>query len=199
MQTVYWVRYGLMRRVARFDADRDAFQRGDTVVVRSTRGTELGEILAPVTAFGSAGGIGSRILRIAGTDDLDRAHRAELDRPRRFDACDRVFRDGVWPLELIDIEPLLDDRRTVLYYLGPHHLETEGLMNAFREACGLDVSFEPLGRDEPAEEEMHGCGTCGEGGCGSGGGCGSEDHGGCTGCAVKDLVRGRAGRVASGV
>ena len=76
-------------------------------------------------------------------------------------------------VELIDVEPLLDDRRTVLHYLGPHRLDTAGLLAVFREALDLDVMFQPVGRDVPDEEldepvEVEAAGGCGD--CGSGGG-----------------------------
>ena len=73
----------------------------------------------------------------------------ELDRPRRFATCRRILQDGVWPFELIDVEPMLDDRRTVLHYLGPHHLDATGLHSAFRARCDLDVYLEPVGIDAP--------------------------------------------------
>ncbi len=69
--------------------------------------------------------------------------------PDHVQLCQRVFEVGVWPLELVDVEPLLEERRTILHYLGPHHLDTVGLLSAFRAICDLDVMFEPVGRDVP--------------------------------------------------
>lgn len=203
MEHAFLIRYGLMRHVGRFLAETGSYDRGEVVVIRSRRGTELGEVLLPVAALqGTAlrSGAGpARVLRAAGPDDLEAARRAESVRPERFSACDRVFRDGIWPLQLVDVEPLLDDRRTVLHYLGPHGLDASGLRATFREACGLDIVLEPVGIDVPdepdptqEEEPDHGCGSCGTegGGCGSGGGCSPESdaHGGsCSGCAIPAL------------
>jgi hypothetical protein len=203
-----------MSRVGRFAADCEAYQRGQTVVVNSPRGLELGEVLLKAAGEAAANGLNSpapsdgwpRVLRPAGADDLERARHLANDRASRLAACERVFQDGVWPLELIDVEPLLDGRRTVLHYLGPHRLNTSGLLEAFRERCGLDVLLEPAGIDALAEEPIDqaeaaaGCGHCGSsgGGCGSGGGggggcgSGSDSHaGGCSSCAVKELIKGR--------
>jgi cell fate regulator YaaT (PSP1 superfamily) len=191
MEHAFLIRYGLMHHVGRFLADTNAYDRGQTVVVRSRRGTELGEVLLPVTAAGGTaprtGQSPARVLRAAGPDDLEAARQAGLARPERFSACDRVFRDGVWPLQLVDVEPLLDDRRTVLHYLGPHGLDASGLGATFREACGLDIVLEPVGRDAPEEPEPedHNCGRCGS----EGGGCGTG--GGCSGCALPSLLAGR--------
>jgi cell fate regulator YaaT (PSP1 superfamily) len=200
MAQSYLVRHGLMGHVGRFWAEAEDFERGQTVVIRSRRGIELGEILlrmadgqepdAPLPASAT-------VLRLAGPDDFERARRAELDRPRRFEACERVFHEGIWPIELIDVEPLLDDRKTVLHYLGPHHLDTSGLVAALRARCDLEIYFEPAGRNvsnEPKPTEST-CGHCGsDGGCGIRGGCGARLHAesaACSSCAIKSLLAAR--------
>jgi cell fate regulator YaaT (PSP1 superfamily) len=190
MESIYLVRYGRMGHVGSFKADLEALERGRTVVVASPRGTELGEILAPLFAARAVPG-GSRVVRNATSDDLQRAARAEGDRIRCLTACEHVFGDGVWPLAVIDAEPLLDERRAVLYYLGPHHLDTAALRQTFRERFDLDVAFEPVGLDEqpsPGYGAPCGSGGCGEGGCGSDPGAGGHS---CDGCAVKTLLRTR--------
>jgi cell fate regulator YaaT (PSP1 superfamily) len=196
MAAQYLVRYGVAGLVGRFSAEGDDYRRGQTVVIRSHRGTELGEVLVPVESSAD-GPANPPILRLAGPDDLARARATEEERDDRFARCLSVFQDGTWPLELIDVEPLLDPGRTVLHYLGPHRLDVGGILAAFRARCGLDVMLEAVGRDVSDEDapEPSGCGQCGhgEGGCGSSGGCGSADgaeHGGCADCGVKSLLAG---------
>ncbi len=196
MPRAYHVQYGLARQVGRFVADGPEYGRGQAVVIATRRGTELGTVVAEAGAIEAAPAM-AEILRGAGPDDLALARRAEAERHRRFDDCRRVFDQGVWPIEPIDVEPLLDDNRAVLNYLGPHGLDLAGLRAALRVACGIDLVLEPVGRDlpepEPEPEADHGCGSCGsDGGCGSGGcGSGSEGHGGCSGCSVASLVASR--------
>jgi cell fate regulator YaaT (PSP1 superfamily) len=211
MERSYLIRYGLTRQVGRFAADAGvAYERGQTVVVRSHRGTELGDVLldAPERTAADVPPAGSaRVLRAAGLEDVELARLVDRERDNRFDSCQRVFLDGVWPIELIDVEPLLDDRRTVLHYLGPHRLDVTGVLAALRAACDLDVMLQPVGRDVPEEEDEdatvaeaeahddHGCGSCGTGGgCGSSGGCGSGSTSGAGGgsdCGVKKLLAAR--------
>ena len=204
MPRVYLVRYGLARSVARFAPDPDLpearFGRGQMVVVRTHRGTELGEVLgeAPALFDHDAQDRRSRVaplLRVASTDDLDHARRAESHRAAHFAACETVFRDGLWPIEVIDAEPLLDDGRTVLHYLGPHRLDASGLVAIFRDQHGLDVVLEPVGHDitddeleqEPIPDDPGGCESCGSKGSSGCGSCGSSG----TGCAVKALIGSR--------
>ena len=185
----YLIRYGLARAVARFSTDSETFERGQAVVIRTHRGTELGEVLAEANTAPDPRAAPAPILRPAGPEDLERARVAALDRPAHFEACRAVFAEGDWPLELIDAEPLLDRGRTVLAYLGPHRLDASGLIAYLSKRCNLDVVLEPAGRDvtepdPPPEPESSGCGSCG-----SSGGCGSCDDGG---CAVKSLISARS-------
>lgn len=199
MERIYLVRFGLMHHVGRFAAGSDAFRRGQAVVVRSYRGLELGEVLTPLDPAMSPGATApsGRVLRPAAAADFDRARAAARDRPRRLEACGRALGAGHWPLVLLDVEPLLDDRRTVVYYLGPHRFDAAGLVRACREAGDLDAVFEPAGRDGPtsaAPDDGPGgcCGVCGPGGCGPG----HASGGGCSGCAVEELVRSRRAETA---
>ena len=200
MARAYHVQYGLARQVGRFIGGSAPYDRGQTVVLATRRGTELGIVIAEAGPA-AVSPESAAILRPVGPDDLARARHAEAQRHLRFDACRRVFDEGAWPIEPIDVEPLLDDDRAVLHYLGPHRLDLVGLRAALRVSCGLDLVFEPVGRDvpdaepEPEAEPDHGCGHCGSegGGCGSGG-CGSDSEGhggGCSGCTVSALVASR--------
>lgn len=206
MDSLYWVRFGSWPQVGRFASDLPDLGRGRTVVVRSHRGTELGEVLikiapSPEDPSPSDPPEAAPILRVADRDDLARARQLESDRPRRFDDCQRVIRDRYREeLELVDVESLLDDRRTVLHYLGPHKLDVCELFATFRSACEIDAVFEPVGRDVPdhpeADADGHGRG-CGD--CGSGGGCSSapgSTRGGCSDCGVKKLIASRRPLVA---
>lgn len=203
MEPITLVRYGRMGHVGRFACDPgvESLGRGEAVVVRTARGTELGEVLSAAATQVEAP-VSTRILRLATADDVARSLQLERERSTRLADCDRVFSDGTWPILLLDVEPLLDESRMVLTYLGPHGLDVAGLRDALRQRCGIEAVFEPAGRDAADQVEPEpvdfGCGSCGSGGgCGSGG-CGSEagevasrHGGGCSGCSVKDLVRRR--------
>ncbi len=206
----YLIRYGVMNHVGRFPsqtAHESSLERGQLVVLQTDRGVELGEVLVavdgtPVTHGGvaaesSGGSEGdglsaatadgtSRVLRIAGPDDLLRSRRAAESRVDHFSLCQRVLEQADWPWEVVDVEPLLDGRSTVIHYLGPHRIDVATLRARFRTECDLDVVLEPVGTDldteysaDPAHEEQDVGGACGS--CGSGGGCGSalaSEHGG---------------------
>jgi hypothetical protein len=208
-----------MGYVGRFRAAPDCggpLGRGQSVVIQTDRGVELGEVLIPLDEAGaSRASERQRVIRPAGPDDLDRSRRAEASRADRFATCRRVLEEEGWPWDLIDVEPLLDDGVTVLQYLGPHRLDAAAIRARFRMTCGLDVVLEPVGADdaEAAESVGGGCGSggcgsggrCGDGGCGSraapevtaaGAGSGSSPHGGCASCGLGGLAAARRQRPA---
>jgi PSP1-like protein len=233
----YLIRYGVMRHVGRFPAlpYRDSsLERGQLVVIQTDRGVELGEVLialdgksapardGPGDPTSGASGAertdsvsidSSRVLRVAGADDLSLARSAEELRSARFSLCQRILRDGNWPWELVDVEPLLDGRATVLHYLGPHQLDVAPLRARFRVECDIDVVLEPVGNDldsEPSAGDVDDGGGCGSCGCSDGGGCGSapaslpagdhtrpepavsgcapKSHSGCSSCGIGRMM-----------
>jgi hypothetical protein len=240
----YLIRYGVMRHVGRFSAlsvGESSLERGQLVVVQTDRGVELGEVLialegksAPAqdlpvnTTSGSNCEEGmdsvsidsSRVLRLADADDLSLSKCAEELRSSRFRLCQKILRDGNWPWELVDVEPLLDGRATVLHYLGPHQLDVAPLRARFRVECDFDVVLEPVGNDLEGEHsagDAHddgtggGCGSCGcsdVGGCGSAPasapaghhslpdpgvrGCAPKSHSGCSSCGISRLMAERS-------
>jgi cell fate regulator YaaT (PSP1 superfamily) len=167
----YLVRYGLMNHVGPFAAGQVEvlWERGRRVVIRTDRGVEVGEILAPVTTVAADPGseaIGT-ILRDAGADDLEAHRRAQGDRDHRFDLCRGLIDRGGWPIVAVDLENTLDPARSILYYLGPDDYDPTGLKAAAWAAHRLDLTTEPAVAPPARPKAASGCGTCG--GCGSGG------------------------------
>ena len=148
----YLIRYGVMGYVGRFRVAPECggpLDRGQTVVIQSERGVELGEVLVPLDEAGAARAADRQhIIRPAGPEDLDRSRRAEASRADRFATCRRVLEEEGWPWDLIDVEPLLEDGATVIQYLGPHHIDVAAIRARFRMTCDLDVVLEPVGTDE---------------------------------------------------
>ncbi|APW62284.1 PSP1 C-terminal domain-containing protein [Paludisphaera borealis] len=220
------VRYGLMGHVGWFALDAglgSRFERGQAVVIRTSRGMELGEVLVvpgasadPTRRRAAEDSIGTfRVLRSADADDLALGREVERLREARFDACRRIVSDAGWPLELIDVEPLLD-LTTVLhyFYFGGDELDLGPVRARFRASCDFDVNFEDL-RAEPAKADepppvaaaaarKGGCGDCdcGAGGCSTASkppreavaaatDCAETPHSGCSSCGVAALLKDR--------
>jgi hypothetical protein len=159
--------------------------RGCAVVIRSARGEELAEVLMvaetsprAVRAVSEADGFRSKLVRIADEDDQDRARLADAARPTRFDECRHLVEDGRWPVELLDVELLLDGGTTVVNLIKSDDFDLTALRSQFRDWFDFEVILEPVGREneavlfisaDPALMRAATAGGCGSGGCGSGG------------------------------
>ena len=112
----YLVRYGLMGHVGKFALEPEmdfVLDRGQAVVICTDRGEEVGEVLVSLgvpssVATRNAQAGRSSFLRPASAQDLEDARRSAQLRSERFQVCQRICGEQSWPLEVIDVEPLLD-------------------------------------------------------------------------------------------
>jgi len=174
------VRIGALGDVGQFrSADGTRYPRRSRVVVRTERGLELGEVLAPpeadrgARAFDAGPGDGVApasnaappasgvILR--GMTSQDRLLEARLDKNRRaaFAACERRIAELDLPAALVDVECLFDGRALCFYFLG----ETTPALDALTAGCGPDCG----------SEDGAGCQSCGTG-CAVAGACGTRSR-----------------------
>lgn len=161
-------------------------RRGDRVVVQTHRGLELGTVLCDArpghAQFLPNSSVG-RLLRRATAEDEATAREREA-RGREFfeDSRRRVAELGL-PLEVLDAELLLDGRQAILHYLRWAECDERPLVSSLCKEYGFFVALHNLQMPAEAPEEHAGCGAenCGQGDCGS--------HGGCSTCGIADLVK----------
>ncbi len=165
----YLVQYGTSAFVGRFAATGTDLSRGDSVVVRSQRGLEIGSVLCESRSM-LAFDVGGELLRLtAPADDDAGQHAAQL----AFEILDAAnLTDQA--VTFLDCEVTLDRRGAILHALpwGECQLDDHlaGLSDRFHLAVRLhDVSHvkPPIDPPEPKTTcEKPGCGTA-EGGCSS--------------------------------
>jgi cell fate regulator YaaT (PSP1 superfamily) len=186
----YLVSYGTSGGFGRFAAERPmACSRGQRVVVESRRGLELGVVLCEATAEHARllpGPAGGRLLRPAtAADEQARERLAERGR-LLFEECCRLAAGLGLPLQVVDVELLLDGRQLVVQHLSPPDCDAAGLIRALADRHGLAARLENLALSAgPAEEESRG--GCGKPDCGrvnGSGGCTSCEGGGCSSCGA---------------
>lgn len=170
------IRVGALGHVGRFTAvDAVRYPRHSRVVVRTGRGLELGEVLAPPADEAEAAGSDGSILRGLTVEDQLLEVRLERNRQAAYDACVARLAELNLPATLMDVEHLFDGRTLVFYFLGEMTAELESLTDELAEVYETHVQFRRF-----SEAVTEGCGP----------GCGTEEAtgGGCktcaTGCAV---------------
>lgn len=172
----YLVRHGAMGRIGRFQStDPVRHPRGTRVVCRTSRGLEVGAVLAGVgsqPARGTPDGVLLR--RLTGEDELY-LERLERNKHEAYEACRLMLSERGSSAVLMDLELLFDGRSLIFYFLGEVTEEVESLTDELAQVYDANVQLRRF-----AETLMHGCGPdCGteqapDGGCASS----------CRGCAI---------------
>ncbi len=180
------VKHGVAGHVGRFRPITSFnLQRGVSVVIRSRRGLELGELLCPASEEHPAlpDEFIGELLRPASSADFDAdAGNRRLGR-EILEAAERRAGERGDPLSLLDIDVALDRSTAVLHALRYGACDSGPLLDAIGNQFGMVVRMYELNAEGPDD---HGCGSCG-----SGGGCGSCSAGGCSSCsagAARDLA-----------
>lgn len=164
---IYLVRYGVVPEVARFvHAGETVPRRGESVVVETHRGLQMGTVLEKLKASAgvAAEDIDYRIDRIATSADLSAAQSLTRECEDAFpEWCARILQ---WKLnlEMIDLEWTLDRQKLILYVLcerGPD--STKLALQAAAAGLGI-IEVQPVSATGLVQPEPSG------GGCGTGGG-----------------------------
>ena len=184
----YLLSYGLAGDFGRFRSGRPVeCRRGDRAVVRTHRGLEIGRVLREATPrhahFLPNTTVGS-LLRAAGPDDDAAAERMRERGRLLFERARATAEELGLPLEVIDVEVLLDGEHGVLHLLRFGDGDVRPFVSGLSREFALHILLTDLGGPAaPAAAEAEEHGGCGREGCGSGaGGCSSCGTGGCNSC-----------------
>ncbi len=132
MTQTYVVRYGRMRFLGECTglADLD-HSRGQQVVIRSDRGTELGEVLCVAsdrTAKFLPNPVQGEILRLATAEDREQEVRMSEDRKKFFNTCQELIAKRRLQMDLVDLEIIQGRERVVFYYLAEKRVDFRELV-----------------------------------------------------------------------
>jgi len=183
LSPAYLIQFGRPGFVGRFHS-ATSLARGERVVVRGVRGTELGEVLLPVAGMGEDG----EAIRAATHDDESHATQANEHAQELLTAASEAATAASLPLVFVDVEATLDGM-AILHALPWDQCDVTPLLEELSSRFGfqvrlLDLSRSPTVKDEPSQGGCGkpGCGTESGGGCSTGGGCSS---GSCSRGSVK--------------
>jgi cell fate regulator YaaT (PSP1 superfamily) len=167
------VRWSALGHVAAFSAsDAVRYDRGTRVVLRTRRGLELGEVLAPLADDSPAPREGA-ILRAMTEQDRLLEMRLTKNRREAYDACQTKLTELGFDAALVDVEHLFDGRSLIFYFLGDQPPALTRMTDELAETYDAHVQFRAF-----TDAVVAGCGPD----------CGTENAAGCgscgTGCAI---------------
>ena len=143
-----------MRKVGEFTARaRDRYQRGDEVVVRSSRGVEWGEVLCAGTQrtrdYLKQSDSTGRILRLVSDEDRRSLEEVLQKETEHFDVGQQMINDRKLQMQLVDIEQVFGGERLVLYYLAEQRVDFRELVKDLARHFKTRIEMRHIGvRDE---------------------------------------------------
>jgi cell fate regulator YaaT (PSP1 superfamily) len=154
MPNNYVVRYGLMRQLGEFAGrERQPLARSSSVIIRSERGVEWGEVLCEATertqTYLGVTSTQGKILREASADDV-RARDEQRAREQSFFQKGRdVIAERGLPMQLIDVEQVFGGERVVFYYTSEARVDFRDLVKQLATTLNSRIEMRQIGiRDE---------------------------------------------------
>jgi cell fate regulator YaaT (PSP1 superfamily) len=149
----YVVRTGVMRALGVYSSSRDdTYARGTEVVVRTDRGTEVGELMCEATdealAHVKSPGHG-QLLRAMTSDDARERSRLLDEARREYHTCLRLIDENKLEMRLVDVEHIFGGERVVVYYLAENRVDFRELVKQLAGEFQTRVEMRQIGvRDE---------------------------------------------------
>jgi len=147
------VNYGKMFNHGYFVSFFDrGLKRGARVVVKTSRGTELGRIVVPPQPIPENENpvTDGRVLRAAVAEDIVRAtHIEEHDEERDFEMCQRKIEEHNLDMELVEVEHVLGGEKIIFYFMAEHRVDFRGLVKDLAREFHTRIELRQVGvRDE---------------------------------------------------
>jgi len=154
MDARYVVRYGSTRLVGEFGTrGRESYPRNCPVIVRSDRGTEVGEVLCPATErtqeyLGSKEFKGN-ILREVSDEDRRSIDEIYLKERQEFLGGKELIAQYKLLMQLVDVEHLFGGERLIFYYVAENRVDFRELVKALAGKFHVRIEMRQIGvRDE---------------------------------------------------
>jgi cell fate regulator YaaT (PSP1 superfamily) len=147
------VRYGQMRFLGEFATlDGQLPMRGERVVVKTDRGTELGEVLCAATRRTAdllENPASGELTRLADAADLEAETRLLERSERGREVCRELIAKRRLQMVLVDVEAILGGERMVFYYLSEKRVDFRELVKDLARAFQTRIEMRQIGvRDE---------------------------------------------------
>ena len=130
----------------------ESYRRGNTVVLRTPRGSELGQVLCEATddalAYMDKPANGN-ILRLETDDDTSEMSHLFAEKEKHRRTCQRLIDESGLPMKLVDVEMLLGGERMIVYYVSDDRVDFRELVKMISSEIQTRIEMHQIGaRDE---------------------------------------------------
>ena len=149
----YLVRHGVMRFIGVYTSEPDfTFRRQETVIIRSDRGLESGELLCPATPQAVAvipEPTSGQLVRSLTADDRKRLTDIVEIQKREYTKGQELIAQHKLAMQIVDVEHLFGGERVVFYFLSESRVDFRELVKSMAREFHARIELRQIGvRDE---------------------------------------------------
>ena len=153
-------------RVYYFDSGSLEFVRGDRVVVQTTRGTEIGEVVDPPHAVeqSTLPAPLKKVVRLANEQDFEVVAANEDLRREAMATCRRLIAEHGLDMKLVDAEIVLGGGKITFSFFSEERVDFRALVSDLARVLKMRIELRQIGAREEARV-LGGLGPCGRALC----------------------------------
>ncbi len=162
MTTVIGVRFKKAGKVYYFDPTDVWPQPGDQVVVETSRGIELGEVIAGARDVEDEQIVAplKKVIRVATPEDIRREEYNRSREPETFRICQERIAQHKLEMKLVDAEYTFDGAKIIFYFTANGRIDFRELVKDLASIFKMRIELRQIGvRDEA--KMLGGLGPCG--------------------------------------
>ncbi len=162
MATVIGVRFKKAGKVYYFDPDGIWPRPGDSVIVETARGVELGEVVTGARTVNDAQIVAplKKVIRVATDEDIRRAQSNEEREKEAFRICQERIARHKLDMKLVSVEITFDNNKIIFYFTANGRVDFRDLVKDLAAVFKIRIELRQIGvRDEA--RMLGGLGSCG--------------------------------------
>lgn len=162
MKKIVGVRFKKLGKIYFFNPERLYIKKGDMVVVETSQGEELGEVMIPNRMVEDEKIIAplKKVVRIATKKDIKHAEECKKNEKDAFALCEKKIKEHGLDMTLTDVEFKFDNSKILFYFTADGRVDFRELVKDLAAVYKTRIELRQIGvRDEVKR-------ICGNGVCG---------------------------------
>jgi cell fate regulator YaaT (PSP1 superfamily) len=152
MQHQVTIRYGILRNIENVYTPTPALRKGDKVVIRSSRGVELGEVVSQPQEIDDKAvvqNMGEVLYKVTEEDKKKQKEIEEEIIPSEFSLCQKKIKEHNLPMKLASVEHLFGSKKIIFYFLAKGRVDFRELVKDLAKEYKSRIEMKQIGvRDE---------------------------------------------------
>jgi cell fate regulator YaaT (PSP1 superfamily) len=152
MQHHVTIRYGILRNIENVYTPTHTLRKGDKVVIRSSRGVELGEVVSQPQEIDDktvVQNMGEVLYKVTEEDKKKQKEIEEEIIPSEFSLCQKKIKEHNLPMKLASVEHLFGSKKIIFYFLAKGRVDFRELVKDLAKEYKSRIEMKQIGvRDE---------------------------------------------------